>query len=196
MLSGGIGADSLIGDDGDDYLSGGAGNDVLSGGIGADSLIGDNGDDYLSGGAGNDVLSGGLGNDVLVGDEGSDYLIGESGGDILSGGAGLDVLYGGGGADWFVFQNVNALDTVDRIMDFSTAQGDVLHLADLLYDFDPLSDAITDFVKSTEVSGSSTIAVDLDGSGNTYGFQDFTMLMGVTGLNVDNLYDTGKIVVA
>ena len=196
ILLGGDGSDKISGDDGDDYLSGGTGNDLLSGGIGADSLIGDDGDDYLSGGAGNDVLSGGLGNDVLVGDEGSDYLIGESGGDILSGGAGLDVLYGGGGADWFVFQNVNALDTVDRIMDFSTAQGDVLHLADLLYDFDPLSDAITDFVKSTEVSGSSTIAVDLDGSGNTYGFQDFTMLMGVTGLNVDNLYDTGKIVVA
>ncbi|HRC73917.1 MAG TPA: type I secretion C-terminal target domain-containing protein, partial [Candidatus Competibacter sp.] len=161
-----------------------------------DTLAGDNDDDYLTGGAGNDLLLGGTGNDVLVGDAGIDYLIGGDGDDILLGGLDLDVLYGSGGSDWFVFQNATAFTGVDRITDFSLAENDVLQLADLLYDFDPLSDAITDFVKATEISGSSTIAVDLDGTGGAYGFQEFVMLMGVTGVSIQNLYDSGNIVAA
>ena len=50
-------ADTLIGDDG---------NNVLKGGAGCDTLIGGDGDDVIIGGIGDDNISGGSGNDTLV----------------------------------------------------------------------------------------------------------------------------------
>lgn len=87
-LSGGAGADTLLGGSGDDLLNGGAGADLLQGG---------DGDDHLVGGGGNDTLMGGADDDVLNGGGGSDTLIG---------GMGDDTLIGGGGEDTFVF-NMN-----------------------------------------------------------------------------------------
>jgi Ca2+-binding RTX toxin-like protein len=101
---------------GDDFLDGGAGNDilfgeggydVLLGGDGNDTLWGDatylpdelHGDDVLDGGAGNDLLSGNSGNDKLHGGDGNDHLSGGAGNDILEGGAGDDSLNGGEGND-------------------------------------------------------------------------------------------------
>ncbi|WP_122313497.1 calcium-binding protein, partial [Pseudomonas marginalis] len=52
--------------DGDDKLSGLAGNDVLNGGAGQDTLDGGMGLDTLDGGAGNDLLYGGSGNDTYL----------------------------------------------------------------------------------------------------------------------------------
>jgi Ca2+-binding RTX toxin-like protein len=65
-LTGGGGADSLIGDDGDDTLTGNGG---------ADSLIGDDGDDTLTGNGGADSLNGGDGDDILVSDD-TDVILG------------------------------------------------------------------------------------------------------------------------
>jgi Ca2+-binding RTX toxin-like protein len=56
-------------------------------------------DDYLDGGAGNDVLVGGTGDDRLYGGEGEDVLEGGIGDDLLDGGAALDVMAGGNGND-------------------------------------------------------------------------------------------------
>ena len=69
---------------------GGDDNDFLLGGAGNDLFFGGNGDDYLIGGGGNDLLFGEAGFDALYGDEGDDYLIG---------GEDLDLIYGGDGAD-------------------------------------------------------------------------------------------------
>jgi Ca2+-binding RTX toxin-like protein len=49
-------------------LNGGAGNDFVIGSTGSDSLYGSNGDDVLSGNAGNDFIDGGAGNDFLIED--------------------------------------------------------------------------------------------------------------------------------
>ncbi|MEI6193392.1 MAG: hypothetical protein WCS42_03585 [Verrucomicrobiota bacterium] len=51
----------LFGNDGDDYIDGGAG------------------DDTVSGGAGNDIARGGSGNDVVHGDDGIDQAMGDAG---------------------------------------------------------------------------------------------------------------------
>lgn len=62
------GNDSILGEDGDDFLVGNGGNDIIRGGAGSDFLLGgadmdrlwgDDGIDFLDGGADNDDLSGG-----------------------------------------------------------------------------------------------------------------------------------------
>jgi len=96
-----------IGGNGNDTLTGTAGNDLLNGGNGNDSLIGN---------AGNDSLIGGNGSDFLVGSAGDDLLDGDNGSDTLRGGLGNDTLTGGNGSDVFVFA---ALEGTDTITDFS-----------------------------------------------------------------------------
>lgn len=104
------------------------GNDVLSGGAGNDTLIGDGGIDVLRGGSGNDSLVGGAGGDRLSGNSGNDTLIGDDGtagsganqNDSLHGGTGDDILTGGEGFDrFFYFQG----DGNDTITDFNTGSG-------------------------------------------------------------------------
>jgi Ca2+-binding RTX toxin-like protein len=98
-VSGGAGSDNCGGDDGDDSVSGGIGNDTVSGGAGSDNCGGDDGDDSVSGGIGNDTVSGGAGNDVSMGDDGDDSVMGGDGDDSVMGGAGNDTLVTGDGND-------------------------------------------------------------------------------------------------
>jgi Ca2+-binding RTX toxin-like protein len=98
--------DTLIGGDGNDYLSGGAGNDYLDGGLGGNLLDGGSGDDVFAISAGNDQIIGGQGNESINGGAGNDYLFGDNnysevagGVDTLIGGDNDDHLYGGAGND-------------------------------------------------------------------------------------------------
>ena len=84
VLTGGAGDDSFVGNDGDDTLYGGAGDDWFRG---------EDGDDTLYGGADNDQLIGRDGNDTIYGGDGNDRLYGDDGDDILDGGAGTDTAY-------------------------------------------------------------------------------------------------------
>lgn len=99
-LGGGAGKNFLYGNDDDDRISGSGGRDYLFGDAGNDRLYGNAGDDYLEGGGGADRAWGGDGNDVLTGGSGNDFLYGEGGKDSLYGGKGNDRLEGGGGNDW------------------------------------------------------------------------------------------------
>ncbi len=54
------------------------------------TLTGNELDNHIYGGGGNDTINGGAGNDVLKGDDGVDRIDGGAGRDILSGGAGAD----------------------------------------------------------------------------------------------------------
>ncbi|AVX03475.1 iron-regulated protein FrpA [Maritalea myrionectae] len=130
------GTDVLIGDfTGDNYLSGGAGNDFLLSG---------RGNDLLYGGAGSDLLLAGSGDDLLDGGSGDDVLLAGRGDDSLDGGAGADLLFGGGGSDTFTFETGDGSDT---IIDFETSRsgrrfsiaGDVIRLSvDGIDNFDDL----------------------------------------------------------
>ncbi len=93
------GQDNLMGKDtlsetspvlSNDLILGDGGNDTLSGGDGQDVIYGEAGNDTLTGGAGKDVLVGGTGDDILHGDDGA-------GGDILDGGVGFDTYYADNG---------------------------------------------------------------------------------------------------
>jgi Ca2+-binding RTX toxin-like protein len=124
-LFGGIGNDSLEGDDVDNIIGGSLGDDALFGYGGNDTLYGDGyiyvdnaqvvhtevdagsegGNDQLFGGGGNDILYGGAGNDFLQANAGNDILYGGSGNDYLGGGTGDDLLDGGDGYDRASFSN-------------------------------------------------------------------------------------------
>jgi len=76
----------ITGGPGDDELHGGDGHDNLMGGLGDDRLFGDAGHDTLSGGAGADHMEGGDGNDV--------YIVDDSGDEVVElAGEGLDQVY-------------------------------------------------------------------------------------------------------
>jgi Ca2+-binding RTX toxin-like protein len=119
-VTGGAGADTLIGDGLDNALNGGAGNDTLSGGLGVDTLTGGAGTDTVSYLGETDALIISLATgtmqrgsaaaaveDVLVtlenviGGTGSDSITGSTANNVLDGGAGLgnDSIDGGSGND-------------------------------------------------------------------------------------------------
>jgi Ca2+-binding RTX toxin-like protein len=102
--------DAALGDDGEDEIDGGEGNDRIFGG---------DGDDVLDGGEGNDRLFGGAGNDEMAGGEGDDRLYAGVDGARMSGGAGDDRLFGGdGAADTFVFDLIPfGRDVIHRFED-------------------------------------------------------------------------------
>jgi Ca2+-binding RTX toxin-like protein len=88
-VTGGMGNDSITGDDNANVLDGGAGNDTLNGGF-SSHMSDFYGSDTLDGGAGNDMLTGGAGNDMLIGGAGNDTLNTLWGNDTLNGGEGVD----------------------------------------------------------------------------------------------------------
>ena len=69
-------------------------------------------DDYIYGGAGDDLLNGNNGNDELYGEAGNDTLNGGTGDDLLVGGTGNDNLNGGAGDDTYLFNIGDGQDTI------------------------------------------------------------------------------------
>jgi T1SS-143 domain-containing protein len=196
-LYGDIGNDELVGREGDDTLRGGEGSDKLFGDgastdtySGNDSLYGEGGDDFLYGRRGDDMLDGGIGNDSLFGDQGNDTLIGGAGNDHLIGGQGNDILTGGTGADTFWFMAVN--EGVDRIKDFNKAEGDKLELSNVVSNFDPVTDAINDFVFATYTGGNTIISVNNAGTGAA-GATQIAVLENVN-VNISDLFNNGNII--
>ena len=77
-VTGGAGADTILGSAANNILRGGGGNDVLRGGPGADTVDGGSGPDVLKDSGGRNLLIGGDGRDVLLGAADDDILIGGS----------------------------------------------------------------------------------------------------------------------
>ncbi|ERT08609.1 hemolysin-type calcium-binding repeat family protein [Lyngbya aestuarii BL J] len=117
-LTGTSSTDSLFGGQDQDEIDGFGGNDQVFGNLGDDTLAGALGDDFVFGGQGNDVVSGGPGNNVVFGDLGDDTLIGSTGVDTLTGGPGVD--------RFFIAELPNTTDpaAVSLITDFSTVPGE------------------------------------------------------------------------
>lgn len=115
-INGNMGNDTAHGNDGDDWVVGGKDQDLLTGDNGFDIVYGNLGDDTISGDAGADWVRGGQGDDSVSGGDGDDWLWGDRGNDTISGGAGADIFHSFSGAG------------IDRITDFSLAQGDRVQL--------------------------------------------------------------------
>ncbi len=107
-------------------------------------------------------------------------------------------LTGGAGSDTFRFLASDP-SSVDTITDFNSAAqisgGDVLDISDLLIGAPTLNAGnVGQYLDIRENgSGGSIISIDRDGTGSTYGFQDFAVLTGVTGLNLNTLLTNGNI---
>jgi len=122
---GSLGFDDINGNRGNDTCEGGAGGDWVAGGKDDDVLHGDDGDDVVYGNLGNDTCDGGEGNDLGRGGQGDDSVAGGAGDDWLSGDLGDDTISGGAGAD--VFHSFGGA-SLDRVLDFSRAEGDRVQL--------------------------------------------------------------------
>jgi serralysin len=96
LIRTGSGAFTGTGNELDNNITGGSGNDILSG------LAGN---DYIDAGAGNDTVAGGTGNDILRGGTGDDVLMGQDGDDLLIGGGGINTMYGGSGNDRYIIES-------------------------------------------------------------------------------------------
>lgn len=138
-LRGGGGADTIVGDDRDNVLDGGPGDDYLEPKGGTDTVIGGPGavdrvsytqaivpvrvsldgiaNDGATGendhvGADVEAIYGGRGSDTLIGDAGPNRLLGSGGDDTLDGGGGADFLGGEGGLDTATYASRAAPVTV------------------------------------------------------------------------------------
>lgn len=137
-------------------------------------------------------MYGGAGNDQLHGGSGSDILYGEAGNDVLYGGVGADTMTGCTGLDRFVFDSSTA--SIDTIKDFSKTE-DTLDLSNLLTSFDPVTNAITDFVQITNSGTNSIVKVDLDGAGTASTWVQVATLTGVIGLTDEQaLLNSGHLI--
>jgi Ca2+-binding RTX toxin-like protein len=107
---------------------GNASDNTILGNDGGNWLSAWPGDDYVAGGKGADTVLGGQGNDTILGGNQNDSLAGNSGDDLITGGWGLDTLSGGGGDDVFIFQRSSQSGAGsafrDVIADFRTLDGD------------------------------------------------------------------------
>ena len=152
--------------DGDDWLFGGEGNDVLFGLGGNDHLYGGSGDDVLFGGSGNDHLYGGSGNDILFGGSGDDYL---------DGGEGRDILFGGSGNDIIKYDSSDFLVDGGDGIDFLITDNKNLSLDELLRNTDPNNGPI---VQNVEVLISGDHALSLT---DTAGLKQYGIELGLDG---------------
>jgi len=136
-------------------------------------------------------------NDVIFGNGGNDSIRGWDGDDTLSGGMGSDTILGGAGADTFVFFAEDVGTGSDTLSDFSLAQGDRIDLRDVLdAGYDPITDALADFVQFTNSGNHSIMSVDLDGAGTAYGWTQLATIYNNTNLDPDVLVANGHLLAA
>ncbi len=200
-LIGGNSADTLIGNDSDNIIEGGSGNDNMNGAGGVDTLS------YASAGSAITInlslttaqSTGGAGTDTISNFENifasafNDTLTGNSLDNVINGRGGADTMTGGAGADTFVF-DTSTLGSVDTITDFNTGQGDKLDISNIIFEYDPLTSIISDYISFTTLGGNTSVSVDRDGAGSSYSAQAIATLSGVTGLDADTLLNNGNLI--
>ncbi|GKS70042.1 hemolysin-type calcium-binding repeat-containing protein [Nitrosomonas sp. PY1] len=136
----------ITGDEFENFLEGGSGND---------ELVGGGGNDTLKEGLGNGIIKGDDGDDDLDGGEGTEKLYGGSGNDTLRAGYGYDRLTGGDGNDTFDFYALGHFG----ISDFTIGQD---WLSFHIEGIDQLSDLVPYI---TGISGTTS-----DGAGTRFDF--------------------------
>lgn len=172
------GNDSLDASDGNDYASGGIGDDTLSLRGGRDLAYGDDGNDRIDAGIGFDTVFGGAGDDSLTGNGGNDSLFGDEGNDEIGGGSGADTLVGGAGDDVLfglssglsTADSATAADGVDLLFGGEGNDRLVLGPGDIgeggagddLFEIDNKHAELTDVVRVTDYSAGDQLSVSYE----------------------------------
>ncbi len=227
-LDGAAGNDVLEGGADNDVLNGGAGHDRLDGGTGADAMTGGAGiDTYVVDNAGDTVVElAGDGTDTVeasithtlaanvenlvltggaaingTGNSLGNSLTGNGAANVLSSGGGSDTMTGGLGGDTFRFDqdDIGAGLVVDRVLDLTFADGDVIDLSAI--DADSVTGGDQAFAFVAKFSGAAgqavltyaaasnltTLNVDLDGDG----VADYRIILTGDHRTTSNLYTGG-----
>ena len=170
------GNDTIVGSTlANNFLYGGAGNDLVAGANHDDFLYGQDGNDFIVSGDGVDYVFGGSGNDTIVGD----YL--------------NNTIYGGAGADQFVV----AAGAKLTLVDYSASDHDSwMSSRNGRYVGHAVLDANGDGVSDLRVTLSDGAEILFLGMGGTFGvisvlsgllpFGDFAARTGETLLNLSN----------
>lgn len=142
-----------------------------------------------------DIRIGTEDSDVIIANSSSRYIYGMGGDDVLISGNSADEMNGGSGADRFVLSRGSE---VDNIHDFSTQDGDIIDLRDVLTTFDPLSEDINDFIRfSTNDNSVSCLELDADGLDGTLGWTQIAQIQSQVALDeLDALVKSGNIIYA
>lgn len=141
-----------------------------------------------------DTINGTAGAEVILGFSGDDTINAGDGDDVLVGGSGNDILYGENGADIFLFNSLANLSSVDTIQDFDLSENDTIDISSILQNYDPLTDAITNFVQITDDGTNSTLFLDIDGGADS--FTAIAIIANTTGLNNEEiLVNDGHLII-
>ncbi len=222
-INGGAGADILDGGDGDDTFIVDNAGDVVTGGLGADTIrssvsfdltaslssehlvltgntaingTGHAGDNEITGNTYGNTLDGAAGADTLVGLGGADVLLGGLDNDILDGGAGADTLTGGAGIDTYVFHGTEAGSNLnaDTINGFTAGVGgDAIDISDVLVGY--TAGSIDAWVHLTVVGSDTVVSIDKNGAAPGGLFYNVATIVGVTGLDADQMVTDGNLIV-
>jgi hypothetical protein len=107
---------------------------------------------------------------TIRGDAAADRIAGLEGNDTITGGAGADTLTGGGGADRFVYaapgDSGSGAGAIDRITDFSQAQGDRIDLSAIDARPDLLLRQTFTFMPGGQLTGPGQVTSWSDGGGS------------------------------
>ena len=125
--------------------------------------------------------------------DGDDIIYGTGGDNFIYGGGGNNQLHSGTGSDTFMFLSASAFMGSNLIFSFDTALNDALDISDLLSEYDPLSDAIADFVRFTNSGDNSLMEVSADGGGT---YQILAELVGLNDLDAASLEAGGHLITA
>ncbi len=160
-----------------------------------ENIVGSQHQDAIYGDANDNALYGQDGNDYLSGKAGTDRVFGENGDDFIYASTGNDLLYGGAGADMFIFNISEAFNGVNRIMDFSSDDGDMISLGGFLDLFDEVTEAISDFIFLTQNATDTFINIDLDGNDQGQEAQQLTRIHNTADdwNNIDDMIAQGDI---
>ena len=153
----------FLGNELDNLIIGGSGNDILNGHFGNDTI---------KGGAGADTLAGGYGDDTHNGGPGDDWLWGSVGADTFSGGAGDDYYH--------YYDGESLPGSADQILDFTSvfgAGGDFLGLSAMDANVNVALDQAFNWAGTTPTANSIWYTVVNNGDGSA----DFTLYGDVTG---------------